>query len=94
MPSATSRSVSVAAGLVVADPGADGAEHRAGVEAGVDAHDADPGLGVAGEDGPLDRRRAAPAGQEREVQVDQAERHRGEDRFGQQLPERDDDARR
>ena len=32
-------------------------------------HQADTGLVVAGEDGALDRRRAAPAGQEREVQV-------------------------
>ena len=57
-------------------------------------HDAHAGLGVAGEDRPLDRRRAAPARQQREVHVHEAVRHRVEQRLGQQLPERDDHAER
>ena len=67
-------------------------EHRPGVEPGFDAHEAHAGLGVAREDRPLDGRRAAPAGQEREVQVHEAVRQRLEQRHGKQLPERDDDA--
>ena len=42
---------------------------RPGVEARLDLHDTDTGLGVAGEDRPLDRGGTAPAGQEREVEV-------------------------
>ena len=37
----------------------------------VDAHDADAGLGVAGHDRPLDGRRAAPARQQRRVDVEE-----------------------
>ena len=55
-------------------------------------HEAHAGLGVAGEDRPLDRRRAAPARQQREVQVHEPERERLQQRDRQQLPERDDDA--
>ena len=44
---------------------------RTGVEALVDGHEADAGDGVAGQDGPLDRGRAPPAGQQREVDVDE-----------------------
>ena len=40
-----------------------------GVEPLLDLHQADARLAVAGQDGPLDRRRTAPAGQQREVQV-------------------------
>ncbi len=45
---------------------------------------------VAGEDRPLDRRRAAPARQQREVHVHETVRQRIEQRDRQQLPERDD----
>ena len=48
--------------------------------AGLQRHDADAGLRVAGEDRPLDRRRAAPARQQREVQVHEAVRQRVEQR--------------
>ena len=54
--------------------------HRARCRAGFEAHQAHAGLGVAGEDRPLDRRRAAPARQQREVQVHEAERQRLEQR--------------
>ena len=46
--------------------------HRARVELGDDAHDADAGVLVAGHDRPLDRRGAAPARQQRRMDVDQA----------------------
>ena len=48
-------------------------EHRARVELLDDAHDRDAGLAVAGDDGPVHRRRTAPARQERAVHVDHAE---------------------
>ena len=41
----------------------------AGVQTFVDGHDADAGIDVAGQDGPLHRGRAPPAGQQREVDV-------------------------
>ena len=46
----------------------------------LERHDAHAGLGVAGEDRPLDRRRAAPARQQREVHVHEPVRHRLEQR--------------
>ena len=52
-----------AAGGVVGLDGFDALEeHRAGVEPGVHLHDGDAGFRVAGFDGAVDRRRAAPAG--------------------------------
>ena len=50
------------------------ARTRAGVEPGLESHDAHAGLGVAGEDRPLDRSRTPPSGQEREVHVHEPER--------------------
>ena len=43
---------------------------RTRVEPLLHLHEAHAGLAVAGEDGAFDRRRTAPAGQQREVQVD------------------------
>ena len=54
----------------------------------------DAGLGVAREDRPLDRRRAPPARQQREVQVHEPVRQRVEQRGREQLPERDHHAER
>ena len=54
--------------------------HRAGVEALVHLHDGDAALLVAGHDGAVDRRRAAPARQQRGVHVETAEPRRIEDR--------------
>ena len=71
-------------GLLVVDRRRDAGEHRAGVEALLDLHDADAGLGISGEDRALDRRRAAPARQEREVHVHETERNGGEQRFGKE----------
>ena len=72
------------AGLVGADGRRTAGEDGAGVEAGVHLHDADPGDGVPGHDRPLDRRGAAPAGQEGGVHVDAAAGGRGEYGGGQQ----------
>ena len=58
-------------------------EDRAGVQRGLHLDDGDPGLPVAREQGALDRRGAAPARQQRGVQVDAAETWRLEDGFGQ-----------
>ncbi len=61
--------------------GADGDGARSaytgtGVEALLDLHDAHAGLVVAGQQGPLDRRRAPPSRQQREVEVDHRQRRR------------------
>ena len=69
-----------------------GAErHGPGVEPGGQLHHADAGAGVAGHDRPLDRRRAAPARQQRGVHV----QHQvlGEQRLADQLTEGADDDR-
>ena len=55
----------------------------AGVEPCVHLHDGDAGLAVAGEDGALDRRRAAPARQQRGMDVEAAEARRLEHRLRQ-----------
>ena len=47
--------------------------HRTGVETGREAHDRDPGLLVAGHDRALDGRRAAPARQQRGMDVEDLE---------------------
>ena len=47
--------------------------HRTGVETGRETHDRDPGLLVAGHDGALDGRRAAPARQQRGMDVEDLE---------------------
>jgi hypothetical protein len=56
-----------------ADRGTRGEQYRAGVQPGVHLHDRDAGLGVAREDGALDRRGATPARQQRSVHVEAAE---------------------
>ncbi len=72
-----------------ADRDAHDVEDGPGVEALLDLHQAHPRLAVAGEEGPLDRRRAAPARQQREVEVDH--RHLGEHVGLDDLPEGDHD---
>ena len=47
-------------------------EHRPGIEARVHPHDGDPGFAVAGKKRALDRRRAAPARQQRGMNVERA----------------------
>ena len=65
----------------------------AGIEAFVHPHDGDAGLGVAGHDGAVDRRGAAPARQQRGVQIEAAERHRFQDRLGKDQAIGDHDRR-
>ena len=62
---------------------------RAGVQAFLQRHQADAGGLVAGEQRPFNRRRATPARQQREVQVD--ERQPGQRMRFDQLAERDHD---
>ena len=80
------RQAIVQAGAVVV--GADGLaldeQHRPGVQAFVHLHDGDAGLGVAGLDGALDGRGAAPARQERGVDVQAAEARRAQHLRGQE----------
>lgn len=64
--------------------------HRPRVERGFELHEAHAGLGVAGQDRPLHRRRTAPAGQQRVVHVDQVEAV--EDGLGDDPAESDNDA--
>jgi FlaG/FlaF family flagellin (archaellin) len=66
-------------------------QHRAGIETFVHAHDGDAGLGVAGEDGAMDGGGAAPARQQRSMDVDAAEDRRIEEAFGQDMAVGDDD---
>ncbi|MNY21101.1 hypothetical protein D3C86_1546230 [compost metagenome] len=76
--------------LVGADRGACLQEHGAGIQALLHLHGGDPGLGVAVQDGPLDRGGAAIAGQERGVDVDAAEGRQVQDRLRQDLAVGDD----
>jgi hypothetical protein len=62
------------------DFGLDGVQDRTGVHARFHLHDRDAGGLVTAQDGPLDRRGAAPAGQDRGVHVEHAEPRDGEDR--------------
>ena len=70
----------VAASRTVRDPavsrGRDGhahtLDHGTRIEAGIHLHEADPGLRIALEDRALDRRRAAPARQQRSMDVEAA----------------------
>ena len=59
----------LAAGFFGPDVQALRQQHRPGIQAGLHLHQADAGLLVAGFDGALDRRRAAPAGQQRGMHV-------------------------
>jgi hypothetical protein len=61
-----------AGGILAADRDRVPRHDGPGVEPGVHAHHADPGLGVARQDGALDGRRTAPARQQRRVNVEAA----------------------
>ena len=58
-------------------------QHRPGVEPVIHLHDGHAGHRVAGQDRPLDRRSAAPARQQRSMNVHAAHLRRVEDRLGQ-----------
>ena len=58
-------------------------QHRPGIEPGLHLHDGDAGHFIAGHDRPLDRCGAAPAGQQRGVDVEAAQHRRVEDRLRQ-----------
>ena len=68
----------VGGGLFGGDGDGLGEQHGAGVEARVEAHGGDAGVGFAVGDGPLDGRGAAVLRQQRAVQVDAAEAGQGE----------------
>ena len=78
--------------LVRADRPMHRRQHRPGVERLHDAHDRDAGLALAGDDRAVDRRRAPVARQQRRVDVDHAEARHGQERVGQDLAVRGDDA--
>ena len=78
---------------LAADRRALGHQHRAGVEAFFHAHDHDAGFRIARHDRALDRRGAAPARQQRAMQIEAAELRRIEDRLRQQQSIGDDDRR-
>jgi hypothetical protein len=65
--------VQAGSGVVGQDGLALDQQHVAGIEAGVHLHDRDAGLGVAGLDRAMDRRGAAPARQQRAVDVQAAQ---------------------
>ena len=65
--------------------------HGPGVEPLVHLHHHDAALGIARHDRAVDRRGAAPARQQRGMQVEAAERHGIEDRLRQDQPIGDDD---
>ena len=79
-PSGASASCRSAAVMRVRDRQPLGHRDVAGVEAVVHLHHHHAGLGIAGHDGAVDRRGAAPARQQRGVQVEAAERRRIENR--------------
>ena len=82
----------LARGVVLQDRNAARRVDGPGVEPGLELHHAHAGLGVAREDRPLDRRRAPPARQQREVHVDETVWQRFEQGDRKQLAERDDHA--
>ena len=57
--------------------------HGTGIEAFIHPHDGDAALGIARHDGAVDRRSAAPARQQRGMDVEAAERHGIENRLRQ-----------
>ena len=59
-------------GLVAADHGGPGGDHRAGVEARVELHQRHPGFLVPRQHGSDDRARPSPSRQEREMDVEKA----------------------
>jgi hypothetical protein len=83
--------VQVCGGFLCTDGGGFPQQDRAGVEACLHLHDADAGFGVARHDGAVDRGRAAPAGQERGVDVEAAEARGIEDGLRQDQAIGDDD---
>ncbi len=70
-----------------------GQQHGAGVESFVHAHGGDAGLSVSREDGAMDGRRAAPARQQRAVDIDAPQHRRIEKAFGQDVAVGDDHGR-
>jgi hypothetical protein len=60
-------------------------EHAAGIQARVHLHEGDTGRGVAGQDRPLDGRRAAPARQQRGVDIQAPEARQLQYRIRQDL---------
>ncbi len=75
--------VQLAGGVVEPDRLAFDQQHVASVQAGVHLHDRDAGLGVAGLDRAVDRRGAAPARQQRAVDVQAAQSRQRQHPFGQ-----------
>jgi len=75
------------AGLAGGDGDGPLGEDRAGIQPGIHAHDGDASLGVTGADGGLDRRGAAPARQQRGVDVDAAVGGQIQHVLAQDLPE-------
>ena len=78
-------------GFLRADGRRFGKEQRPGIEPLVDEHRRHTGLGLAVDDRPLHRRRAAIAGKERSVDVDGAARSDVDHAAGQDLAVGDDD---
>ena len=74
---------------VVADGHGEPCVDRTRVEPFLDLHQTDTRLPIAGQQRPLDRRRTAPAGQQREVQVDHRDTFEQRDR--NDAPVRHDD---
>ena len=89
-PASASRASSSPADLARADRDLAREHHRAGVEPGFHAHDADARPRVAGEDRARDRRCAAPARQQRSVDVEATEARHGEHLGRQQQAVGDD----
>jgi hypothetical protein len=67
--------------------------HRTGIQAGIHLHDGNAGFRVAGEEGALDRRGAAPARQERRVDIECAVWRDVQERLGQEQAVRGDHQR-
>ncbi len=67
------------------------AEDRSGIQSGVHLHDGDAGFGISGADHGLNRSSAAPAREQRGMNVDRAVRRDVEHRLRQNLPEGGDD---
>ncbi len=74
----------LACGFGGADDHAGSAVDRAGIQSGLQCHDADARLRITGQDGSLDRGRAAPAGQQGGVHIDAAATGKCQYRPGQQ----------
>jgi len=74
------------AGFIRPDRASCRGQHRPGIQRFHDPHDRDAGFALAVDDGAVHRGRAAIAGQQRRVHVDQAETGRGENRLGEDLP--------